>query len=349
MSTPTTATATLPPYGHSHHYSFSHHSQYPSSYRSANGLVPAHTRLAPTLASAYSTSSSSNAYTGTSNTLRPNGLGISHSANTSTRRARDSTDYEGRDDSNYTTMPAAASVRSTGESQPARKRRRSKEPDWNTFYKNGLPKEIIVIDDSPEPGTSMTAGSRRATNGVNGVTSHLLNGVDLDSAALHLAKKRKRDEVGHYDPVRNNISHNGDTPQQYATPSGSTISSDRTNSAHHTTAATSLGSASSSGNNDLESQIGQKRKRTRQQIANEAKRREYGLSRQSYRPPQQPVKKAPDVHVKVITDVSILSISQSVTYRVPWLILFSHTTTRTRSRFELTMKMAITSLFLMLN
>jgi dual-specificity kinase len=26
-------------------------------------------------------------------------------------------------------------------------------PDWNEFYKNGLPREIIVIDDTPEPNS----------------------------------------------------------------------------------------------------------------------------------------------------------------------------------------------------
>lgn len=38
----------------------------------------------------------------------------------------------------------------------------AKVPDWNEFYKNGLPREIIVIDDSPEPtanGTTTAAGS----------------------------------------------------------------------------------------------------------------------------------------------------------------------------------------------
>lgn len=31
-------------------------------------------------------------------------------------------------------------------------RKRVSAPDWNEFYKNGLPHEIIVIDDTPEPG-----------------------------------------------------------------------------------------------------------------------------------------------------------------------------------------------------
>jgi dual-specificity kinase len=307
MSTPTTATATLPPYGHIHQnpYSFSH-SSYPSasSYRTAaSGLIPATSRLGP---SAYSTPTSNTTYTGANTTSRTNGLNNGQTNTTTARRARESTDYEGREDGHYSTMPTGSSGRSGDGSQPARKRRRSQEPDWNTFYKNGLPREIIVIDDTPEPDAATTTASQRLVNGVNG-TNGLTDGVNGDSTGRHLAKKRRRDEVGHYDPVRNNISHNGTTPQQYATPSGSTISSDRTNSAHQTTAATSLGSSSSNGHYENESQVGAKRKRTRQQIANEAKRRELGAhssSYHSYRPPPHPPKKAADVHVKVITDVS---------------------------------------------
>ncbi|EOO04142.1 putative cmgc clk protein kinase protein [Phaeoacremonium minimum UCRPA7] len=198
------------------------------------------------------------------------------------------------------------------DSQPARKRRRSREPDWHTFYKNGLPKEIIVIDDdSPEPDkSSVPAVSKTLVNGAangshtNGVNSGTTNGT----SARHIAKKRKRDDDGaRYDPVHHSRLNGSatNTPHHNETPSGSTISSDRTNSAIHTTAATSLGSLSSSGHYDYDTQPGQKRKRTRQQIANEAKRRELGLLGQSYtsyRPPPHPVKKASDVHVRVVPD-----------------------------------------------
>ena len=91
------------------------------------------------------------------------------------------------------------------------------------------------------------------------------------------------------------------------TPSGSTISSDRTNSANHTTAATSLGSLSSNGQYDYEAQPGQKRKRTRQQHAEEVKRRELGMlghTYTSYQPPPHPPKKAAEVFVRVESDVS---------------------------------------------
>lgn len=312
MSTPTTATATLPHYPHSH-YPFSHHQPYSANssaaYRSANQILPTSGRLAP-----YSATTSSQAGI--------NGSALSASSSSGSSR-HDMSSLSSSSNSNYTTMPvsAAAVAQSNGtstatavvDSQPARKRRRSREPDWHTFYKNGLPKEIIIIDDdSPEPDQSSVSAASKAlvngaangnhTNGVNGGTT---NGT----AARHIAKKRKRDDEGtRYDPVHHSKLNGSatNTPHHNETPSGSTISSDRTNSAIHTTAATSLGSLSSSGHYDYDTQPGQKRKRTRQQIANEAKRRELGLLGQSYtsyRPPPHPVKKASDVHVRVVPDV----------------------------------------------
>jgi dual-specificity kinase len=183
------------------------------------------------------------------------------------------------------------------EPQPPRKKRRSREPDWKTFYKNGLPKEIIVIDDTPEPERP-NAASAAAQALANGRQPVPVNGANSSSA-----KKRKRDdEPARYDPVHHSAvvgSH---------TPSKSTAASDRTNSAIHTTAATSLGSLSSNGQYDYETQPGQKRKRTtRQQIANEARRREAAIFTDAlahYRPPPYPPKKARDVHIKVVPDVS---------------------------------------------
>lgn len=40
-------------------------------------------------------------------------------------------------------------------------RRPPRQPDWNSFYKNGLPQEVIVIEDSPDP-TSAHNPSRAA-------------------------------------------------------------------------------------------------------------------------------------------------------------------------------------------
>lgn len=214
-----------------------------------------------------------------------------------------------RVDNNYTSTTAsksatmAAVVAQTQALPESRKRRRSREPDWKSFYKNGLPKEIIIIDDTPEPETPASAGAPSLTNGH---TNGTVNGAATGPSTRHVAKKRRRnDETTHYDPIyyNNIVGSYTTTPRRLASPSKSTASSDRTNSAIHTTAATSLGSLSSSnGQYEYDAQPGQKRKRTRQQIAIEARRRE-PETYASYRPPPHPPKKAADVHVKVIADV----------------------------------------------
>ncbi|KAL2136590.1 hypothetical protein VTI74DRAFT_2895 [Chaetomium olivicolor] len=288
MSTPTTATATLPHYS-PHHFRYSHHQHqhqsYPqpnsSSYRPPNPILPPGARLAypsPGYSSAASQASA-------------NGVTVVPSDHTRLL-PHDSADLTCRTDHLYTTMPAGTQAQPLAEPQPPRKRRRSREPDWKTFYKNGLPKEIIVIEDTPEP-EGPAASAQALTNEHTRVAASGANGSST--------KKRKRnDEPTPYDPVHHSAVAGSHTPSK------STVASDRTNSAIHTTAATSLGSLSSNGHYEYETQPGQKRKRTtRQQIANEARRREAAIYTDAlahYRPPPYPPKKARDVHIKVIPD-----------------------------------------------
>ncbi|KAJ2966577.1 hypothetical protein NQ176_g10083 [Zarea fungicola] len=92
------------------------------------------------------------------------------------------------------------------------------------------------------------------------------------------------------------------TPSHHITPSASTLSSDGHNSTAQTTAPTSL--SSSNGQPDSVS-APLKRKRTRQQVAIEAKRRDIeGLGHpfEAYVPPPYPPKKAGDVYVRVVKD-----------------------------------------------
>jgi dual-specificity kinase len=191
--------------------------------------------------------------------------------------------------------------------QASKKRQRSREPDWNNFYKNGLPKEVIVIDDSPEPHISESV--EPDSNGLRNI-----NGAANGAALRHAAKKRKRDDM--YDPIYHIKAGPSETrsPHYKNSNTSSTISTDRTTSAIQTTAATSLGSQySANGSRGYlvdDTQIGQKRKRiaTRQQIANEAKRRDIeinGDAFSNYRPPPRPPIKAPEVNVKVMPDVSL--------------------------------------------
>jgi dual-specificity kinase len=182
---------------------------------------------------------------------------------------------------------------------------RNKKPDWTEFYKNGIPKEVIVIDDSPGP---------EATNGAPAPSTQAA--TRPPPAAPQPAGKKRRTgietayDLGHYD--RPSFSIN---PQQYGDNSSTTsLSTDRTASLH-TTAPTSLGSQGSSGASNgvyyEEAAIGQKRKRvaTRKSTRDEQKRRELETTGayESYVPPPNPPIKAKDVPVPVVRDVSILS------------------------------------------
>lgn len=294
MSTPSTATATLPP--HQPHYGYSYHQNYQANltgHRAHNPLLNGAGRVGGT----YTVPS-------TSSNLIPNSVGSS----TPIRPVQTITQSIPRLSTNTPTMPASQSTVELG----SKKRQRSREPDWHNFYKNGLPKEVIVIDDSPPPRVSESVEPIPTPNLKNHTSRTVAGG-----SARHAAKKRKRGETGStYDPVYHlqETPSIANTPHYHNSASGSTISTDRTTSAIHTTAATSLGSQYShngiaNGYEAEDVQPGQKRKRvaTRQQIANEAKRREtemHGDAFSSYKPPPRPPIKAAEVQVKVMPDVS---------------------------------------------
>ncbi|ETS79934.1 hypothetical protein PFICI_07463 [Pestalotiopsis fici W106-1] len=329
MSTPTTATATLPPqyrhpHQHSHYPPFLQNNGHSAAYRApavpsaapANPILPtssastvvsstASTRSIP--ASSYTSASNytTSAYAASQHPYRtPTANGATaHSVTSASERTQDyaRTDSASttRSDANYYgNMPASASSTQSHLQQgdaPLRKRRRSKEPDWDKFYQNGLPKEIIVIDDTPEPeadakDVSSVHSSRTYTTGMT-------NGSD---ASRHAAKKRRKEDTY---PHTNGRVVNG---SHIATPTSTSTSTDRTTSAHNTTAPTSLASLSSNGHEYEASLTGQKRKRTtRQQLAQEAKRREVEVLNDtyvSYRPPAKPVKKSGEVAVRVVND-----------------------------------------------
>jgi len=328
MSTPTTATATLPPhYRHHHHPPSHHHHHYPpyqalttggASYRSAAPGGGNPTTL-PTPASTASTATVPNrqtvqtrqshylhppaasSYTANSaypvNEIPPNGAvaSVAPARHLSTR-----THSTPHSEAHHTNMSLSNLPPAPGyaESQP-RKRRRSKEPDWEKFYEHGLPKEIIVIDDTPEPEPKMTAASSSRT-----YINPTVNSSTGNPNVRHVAKKRRKEEGLHnealYDARLNGSYHP-------ASNSGS-ASTDRTTT-YTTTAPTSL---SSTGQYDYEApQTGQKRKRTRQQIAQDAKRREVevlGDGFQEYQPPTKPIKKSGEVAVRPVTDVSTVSL-----------------------------------------
>ncbi|KAH6693637.1 kinase-like domain-containing protein [Plectosphaerella plurivora] len=308
MSTPTTATATLPPHAHYN----SRHTHYPYVYTSTAAAAanappsassPISTQLPHPHAAYYSPSTLAANNTNTAAvTASSNGIGLSAAANAARPVNRTATTANSRlahDHQEYSPVMPPISVLPTA-NEPARKKRRSREPDWNKFYKNGLPKEIIVIDDTPEPDA--TGRSNPSVKVVQQNAAHHTAALAVAAASRPPAKKRKRDdEPQRLDPLH----HNKYAGSHHTTPSGSTISTDRTtSSANNTTAATSL---SSNGYPYEDPHAGQKRKRTRQQLAQETKKREIevlGDTCPSYRPPPYPPKKAGEVNVRVIPDNS---------------------------------------------
>jgi dual-specificity kinase len=180
-----------------------------------------------------------------------------------------------------------------------------RKPDWNEFYKNGVPEEVIIIDDdSPEPPSHNRADAPPYENG---------NG-------RHADKKRKMGAASAYDPVYNpQPSYSTTQTPYYDNSSGNnTVSTDRTAPVYKATDSSSIGPAMTNGAYVPldEGVVGQKRKRTRQLTADEvkaAKRRELDRVQSPYSayiPPPRPPIKAKDVFVEAIRGVSLLLMSQ---------------------------------------
>jgi len=271
MSTPSTATATLPP--HHNHQFYPHHQTYQPNIPNAQ-FTNASARIGN---SAYS-----NGYSSASNS------DLRRTATAHTRQPQQLPPIS-------TAAPPSMSMEAPGSAKGRRN-----NPDWADFYKNGLPKEVIVIDDDdddPAPAAPRQPGlTRTATNG----------------SARHTDKKRKTAASTAYDPVYNQQTSYSTTQTPYYDSPNHSQSTDRTTSALTTTAATSLGSQVSNRHHisPLDSTaVGQKRKRTRavaQDEAKQTKRRELDHDDNPfslYQPPPNPVIKAKDVYVQVVADV----------------------------------------------
>lgn len=184
---------------------------------------------------------------------------------------------------------------------PSRKRRRSQEPDWDNFYRNGLPKEVIVIDDTPEPATN--------TNGLF-ATTHTNGNASVVAPFEHTATHQPVQLV---QPTGWDAASSGYHVQYVGS---STNTPFQKPTFVHAAAPTSLWPDSQYG----EAHAPPKRKRTtRQSVANEAKRRDVeglGGPFPAYKPPPFPPKKVPNIHVRVVQDVSSTTCSVP-TYPTP--------------------------------
>lgn len=186
------------------------------------------------------------------------------------------------------------------QSTPAMSNRAQKQPDWKEYYKNGVPKEIIVIDDDtpppPTPACQPTnqRGSKRAQANVQATAG----------------RKRKADEG--YDARYNDSPAFSTHPAKFDEhSSGPSVSTDRTTSLH-TTAPTSLGSYGSSGasNSYEDVNVGQKRKRAPpKETRAQTKRKQQEAASDAfadYVPPPKPPIKAAEVHVPVVPAVGVI-------------------------------------------
>lgn len=281
MSTPSTAVAT-----HPHQY-YSHHQSYNPA-----GLA------------GYSLNS------GLANGGYGSRLASSHS-NAFPAGRHDSSDLRAHHSSSRPSADSNAHLHNpTGMTGPGQDQYSSKrKPDWEEFYKNGPPKEVIVIDDdSPEPTVAGASAASRTGNASR--TDAATNGL-----TKHTDKKRRTGQAPTYDPVYQQHTSYSTTQTPYAEHSSghNTVSTDRTASAVNTTAPTSLGSqvGATSYKAPLEdTTAGVKRKRSTRQTAQEEapqpKKRHVEQPADPYDhyvPPPNPPIKAKDVYVQVVHDV----------------------------------------------
>ncbi|RVX71980.1 hypothetical protein B0A52_04578 [Exophiala mesophila] len=264
MSTPSVATTILPP--HHSQYGYPHQNLYSPTtrtYSTANTL-PAQQRV-------------NNPYP-----TYPTAGGVSQYP-----RPQPSPAVSYRQPSN----PSMAS------SLPTSSQAASKQPDWGEFYKNGIPKEIIVIDDdSPEPGpdppTNVSNGQQRS-----------------DHTQYSNGRKRKVDQ-GYEVEYTDSPTFSTHPAKFGGSSSASYQSGDRTQSLQTVTAPTSLesypGNNASSSYEDVRA-VGQKRKRVQPQKETraQAKRKQQESTTDAfadYIPPSKPLRKAADVHVPLVRD-----------------------------------------------
>ncbi|KAI9818628.1 MAG: dual specificity protein kinase kns1 [Thelocarpon impressellum] len=313
MSTPSTASATNPPphlhYGYPHRQGFqSGAGTSGGGYHSGNTLLSGTSRLASSSHYGFPGTHPSGAATaGATATTTPGNTSVGTGGARRTAAAS-----VGRQAPHDATMRASQSSSARRES-----RQRQRTPNWREFYKNGLPKEVIVIDDDDDdeepPQDGYDSSEREAVPAPYAQPNYVARTVAGHGSTRHADKKRKTATSGGvYDPVYHQQASTADahTPHFADSPT-TTVSTDRTTSALTTTAATSLGSHYSqpADRYDEVEVVGQKRKRTRKAAADEAKKREIetqGDAYSSYCPPPKPPIKAKEVYVAVAHDNSYM-------------------------------------------
>ncbi|EPS43268.1 hypothetical protein H072_2737 [Dactylellina haptotyla CBS 200.50] len=223
-----------------------------------------------------------------------------------------------------TEMRPSGSVASSTAPTPSAtgKRRRRTTPDWKEFYKNGIPKEIIVIDDTPPPEPTPKRASRtnqtatrvpRPTSQHSALNTRVHNPVSQASTATtsQPSKRRKiaatgptstaaaavnsRYDTNHHDVYGSTPYSVTQTPAYASQGSSANTASASSRGYNGTeTAATSL--ASTIG--DSASVAGTKRKRVTR--GSMAKKQTDAFAH--YQPPPHPPIKAKEVNVRRVED-----------------------------------------------
>lgn len=189
-------------------------------------------------------------------------------------------------------------------------KRPEKKTDWSEFYKNGVPKEIICIDITPDRDDPKT---RLAKN-----PSVAMPASKADLNGAHIDKRRRVEASKAYsyhepaDPAaRTPYYADEETPSHHTNSSGRTAS--RPALTYSTAPTTSLGSQSSGERQRLQrlddARIGEKRKRPSRSGPRDDSELEVVAQHHlwsNYVPPPKPPIKAQDVYVQVFRDVSLV-------------------------------------------
>jgi len=170
-----------------------------------------------------------------------------------------------------------------------------KPVNWNDFYKHGVPKEIIVIDDDSPPPLQTASNVSRDQR---------------QDAYQHAGRKRKIDQGYEIEYTDSPVYSTNHAQFGASSSSASVHSVGRTNSIQTITAPTSLDSyGSNPASNSYEDvRIGQKRKRVmpQKETRSQAKRKQQESQPDPYLdyiPPAKPTKKSGEVNVPVVRDV----------------------------------------------
>ncbi|TGZ79225.1 kinase-like protein [Ascodesmis nigricans] len=202
-----------------------------------------------------------------------------------------------------TRQPSALDSSAVSNGSTTTRRRKRAPPDWDKFYQNGIPKEVIEIEDTPPPqhAPSLTTNRPHAAVVRHADGDYRNGAAAVDSDVYHAGKRRKLKET--YEPHEYQASYSStQTPHlngHYSSPA--TVSAQSSNSSIiGTTSVSALGVRAAPA---VAATNGVKRKRvTRLSQAQALAATNDAFA--SYHPPPQPPIKAKEVYVKPVRDVS---------------------------------------------